>query len=194
MSFMSSIRTFLLLSVLIIALAIGCGSSIDIKHDYDRGRDFSTLKVYDWFQEPTIIPGNARTAMVRSGLVVKRIRDAVDSQLSAKGLMKDSSNPSFLIIKHLGLDDKINVTDWGYSYGSYGRYYGGAWGGRTIDVYQYTEGTLILDFIDPRTKELIWRGVATGTVDRDRPREEREKRLNEAIAKILAKFPPVPST
>ncbi len=191
---MSWISTFLRFCVSLMVLALGCASSIDVKHDYDKSQHFSALKTYDWFPEPTIIPGNARTAMQRSGLVAKRITDAVDSQLSAKGLTKDSRNPSFLIIKHIGLDDKINVTDYGYSYGAYGRYYGGAWGGRNIDVYQYTEGTLILDFIDPKTKQLIWRGCAIGTVDPNKTREEREKRLNKAIAKIMAKFPPVPTT
>ncbi len=188
------ISTCSLFCVLMMVLALGCASSIDIKHDYDKSQDFSALKTYDWFPQPTIIPGDARTAQERSGLVAKRIKDAVDSELRAKGLKKDSRNPNFLIVKHLGFDDKINVTDYGYSYGAYGHYYGGAWGGRTIDVYQYTEGTLILDFIDTKTKQLIWRGAATGTVDPDRPREEREKRLNKAIAKILAKFPPVPSS
>ncbi len=191
---MSSIRTFLLFCVLLMALALGCASSIDVKHDYDKSQDFAALKTYDWFPEPAIIPGNARTAMARSGLLAKRIKDAVDSELSAKGLMKDSRNPSFLILKHIGLDDKINVTDYGYSYGAYGRYYGGAWGGRNIDVYEYTEGTLILDFIDTKTKQLIWRGCAIGTVDPNKTREEREKRLNKAIAKIMAKFPPVTAT
>ncbi len=147
---MSSIRTFLLFCVLLMVLALGCASSIDIKHDYDKSQDFSALKTYDWFPEPTIIPGNARTAMERSGLVAKRITDAVDSELRAKGLKKDSGNPNFLIVKHIGFDEKIDVTEYGYSYRGYGLYYGGAWGGRNIDVYQYTEGTLILDFIDPK--------------------------------------------
>ncbi len=191
---MKWISTVSLFCVLLMVPALGCASSIDVKHDYDKSQDFAALKTYDWFPEPAIIPGDARTAMERSGLLAKRIKDAVDNELRAKGLKKDSGNPNFLIAKHIGFDQKINVIDYGYSYGGYGRYYGGAWGGRNIDVYQYTEGTLILDFIDPRTKQLIWRGAATGTVDPDRPREEREKRLNKAIDKILAKFPPVPTT
>ena len=188
------ISTFSLFCLLLMVLALGCASSIDVKHDYDKSQDFSALKTYDWFPEPAIIPGNARTAMERSGLLAKRIKDAVDNELRAKGLKKDSGNPNFLIAKHIGFDQKINVIDYGYNYGGYGLYYGRAWGGRNIDVYEYTEGTLILDFIDTKTKQLIWRGIATGTVDASRPKEEREKRLNEAIAKILAKFPPVPSS
>ena len=191
---MSWMSTFSLFCVLLMVLTLGCASSIDIKHDYDKSQDFSALKTYDWFPEPVIIPGDARTAQERSGLIAKRIKDAVDSELRAKGLKKDSRNPNFLIVKHLGFDQKINVTDYGYSYGGYGLYYGRAWGGRNIDVYEYTEGTLILDFIDTKTKQLIWRGCAIGTVDPDKTMEEREKRLNKAIAKILAKFPPVPTT
>jgi hypothetical protein len=71
----------------------------------------------------------------------------------------------------------------------HGRYYG--WGApSSVDVYQYKEGTLIVDVVDAKTKQLVWRGFATGTVDPDAKPEQRERKLNDAIAQMMAQFPP----
>jgi len=121
-------------------------------------------------------------------LVVKRIRDAVTGKLEDKGL-RISSNPDFLIAMHGATREKLDVQDWGYSSPR-----AAYWGRRDITVQQYTQGTLILDFVDAKSKEMIWREVASGAVDPDASAEQRTKRINEAVAKLLAQFPPVPSS
>ena len=75
-------------------------------------------------------------------------------------------------------------------YPAYGYGYGGYWGGGGVDVYQYTEGTLILDLIEAKSKQLVWRGMAQGTIDENASPEQRERRLNEAVMRMLANFPP----
>ena len=65
------------------------------------------------------------------------------------------------------------------------------YGGRQIDVYQYTQGTLVIDIVDAKTKTLVWRGSATGTVDgQQRSPEEMQQRVNNVVAQIMANFPP----
>ena len=59
-----------------------------------------------------------------------------------------------------------------------------------MDVHQYEEGTLILDFVDADAKELIWRGTATKALDSNPTPEKIEKNIGNVVAKILAKFPP----
>jgi hypothetical protein len=124
------------------------------------------------------------------GLFDKRIKNAVNSQLVAKGYESKSINPDFLVVYHVGVKNKIDVQDWGYMYGPRGY----RWGGRDISVQQYSEGTLILDVVDPRTKQLIWRGVAQGVVDPGASPEKKERKLSEAVSKILGKFPPLAQT
>jgi hypothetical protein len=121
-----------------------------------------------------------------SPLVVKNIKTAVSTQLQARGYKMTPGNSDFMIAMHIGQQHKIDVTQWGYAYGPRGRLLGP--GG--IDVYQYDEGTLLLDFIDVGSKELIWRGVATGEIDRYASPEKRNKRISEAVGKILEQFPP----
>ena len=102
--------------------------------------------------------GKAEEGRVRNSLLDKRIKSAVNDAMAAKGLEQFESNPGFLVTYHVGVQDKVDVTDWGYSYHPYD-YYGG-WAGRDIQVTQYQEGTLVLDFIDTEGMNLAWRGIA----------------------------------
>ena len=58
-----------------------------------------------------------------------------------------------------------------------------------VNVSQYSEGTLFIDFIDKAKKELIWQGIGTGAL-RIQNRERKEKRIKEFVNEIIAKFPP----
>jgi hypothetical protein len=56
-----------------------------------------------------------------------------------------------------------------------------------------TYGTLILDVYDPKLKSLVWRGTASDTLRAKSSPEKRQARLDKAVKKLLAKFPPKPS-
>ena len=180
----------IVLIVVIAVFAMSCAPSVSVKQDYDKEANFASLKTYDWLAVPTTAVGSVKAAVERNTLLDKRVKTSVGEQLAAKGYSQNSDNPDVVVTYHVGVDDKVNVTDWGYGYAGYGRYYGG-WGpGGGVDVYQYKEGTLLIDIIDAKSKQLIWRGAGTGTVDPDAPTEKREQRLNNAIAKIMANYPP----
>jgi hypothetical protein len=127
-------------------------------------------------------------------LVVQRVKKAVNAELQAKGLMMTSDNPDFLIAQHLGTKDKVQVRNLGYDYGPRRGYWGGDWGGPGgVSTYEYEEGSLILDFVDAKSKKMIWRGAANAEVQNIDTPEKREKLISEAVHEILKKFPPAPS-
>ena len=64
-------------------------------------------------------------------------------------------------------------------------WYGAPYTYNTINTY--TEGTLILDFVDTSNQKLVFRGTGTGTVS-GRPERNAEK-IREAVEKIVARFP-----
>jgi len=176
-------RLSLRLALAALALA-GC-SSVDITRDYDKSFDFKALKTYDW-AAPS---GNAaaagpEAALFHSGIVEKHIHNAVNAELAAKGMSRTSSDPDFYVASHLGTEQKINVTSHGYGYG----YRWGGYGG--VDVRQYTQGTLVLDLIDAKSKELVWRGVATKALASNPDPEKAEQRIREIIQEMLADYPP----
>ncbi len=57
-------------------------------------------------------------------------------------------------------------------------------------VTEYDEGTLILDVIDGESRELAWRGVAQAKISRNSSPDQRGRKINEAVSKIFANFPP----
>ena len=180
---MKALRPLLILSVSL--LAVGC-SSISVTQDYDSEADFQSYYTFDWVPRPTTdVSANAQQAMQHNTLLDGRIKKAVNTQLTAKGMTQTPNSPDILLVYHVGSQDKINVTDWGYSYGGYWGY-----GGRNVDVYSYTQGTLIVDLIDASTKKLVWRGTATGTIDPGASSEQRVRTINEAVSKMLKKYPP----
>jgi GTP:adenosylcobinamide-phosphate guanylyltransferase len=52
---------------------------------------------------------------------------------------------------------------------------------------EYTEGSVVIDVVDGRTRELLWRGHGVSVVS-DQP-SEYVKDLREAVDAILAKWP-----
>ena len=179
----------LCLAVLVAAalVATGC-SSISVRQDYDTQADFVAYKTYAWIQQPTTAVGNARAAQQMNTLLDKRIKDAVNAQLAAKGMTLVTENPDVLVMYYTGIDNKIEVQDYGYTYPRYG--YGGWYGGGQVDVYEYNEGTLIVDLIDAKSDQLVWRGTATKVIDETASAQEREANLNEVISKLFAQYPP----
>ena len=98
-------------------------------------------------------------------------------------------------MRHVFLENKVSVqqyTDWGYSYRrrlavGYGSYSMWAGAPRTyVDVSQYSEGTLILDAVDTRTKKLVFRGTGTAVVGGP---ESNARKIEEAVAKMVAALP-----
>ncbi len=176
---MKTLITFLVLCLM--ALTVSCSSVYNVQYDYDTKAKFPSLETYDWLPIP------AKSGI--NDLNMRRIKKAVDTNLEAKGLKRTSDTPDFSIAIHVGRKEKLRVTDWGYGYGHHGRYRGGYWAGG-VEVYQYAEGTLILDFVDTKTKHLIWRGTADAKIDKVRSPEKREKLIDEAVQKILKNFPP----
>jgi hypothetical protein len=168
--------------LLLVGLA-GCATIYDVNYDYDQTAVFSDLKRYDWMPVTD-------SAGVNS-LAFTRIQAAVDNGLQAKGLVRTSETPDFLIAPHFGKKDKLQVNDMGYGYGPYGRYWGGYYGPMGgVSTYEYEEGTLILDFVNAETKQMIWRGSAKAEIQNLDTPEKREKVIGEAVEKILEKFPP----
>jgi hypothetical protein len=59
---------------------------------------------------------------------------------------------------------------------------------RRIDMTQYTEDTLIVDFIDAESGELIYRASASIRLSLESTAEKREKKIIEAVTKILDNY------
>ncbi|WP_420831633.1 DUF4136 domain-containing protein [Bathymodiolus japonicus methanotrophic gill symbiont] len=83
----------------------------------------------------------------------------------------------------------------GYNYRAGYGYYGRGMGvmyntGSKTQVTHYKQGTLIIDIINPKTDQLIWRGAADGRLPKATDREKSDELVQKYVAKILSNFPP----
>ena len=89
----------------------------------------------------------------------ERIRQGVEQGITAKGFSK--ADPGDLsVILTVGAKNKTDVNTWG-------RF------GQQVDVYQYTEGQLSVDVFDTKTKQPLWHGQATETIDPQKPNPQK---------------------
>jgi len=151
-------------------------SSVKVNTDYDHTVNFSDFKTFNW------IPKSESDSSRRNSLVDRRIRRAIEGELSAKGYSR-APRPDFLIIFHSGAREKVDVSTWGY----YGRR---PWAHRHVAVHQYTEGTILIDIVEAGSKELIWRGRGDRTLTNSRDPQKIDESIHGTVAEILAEFPP----
>ena len=160
---------------------LGSCSSIRVNSDYDKNVDFSQYKTYAFHKQ-----GIDRVQI--SEFDKKRILHAIDNELTKKGMSK-SENPDLLINILTKERERIDVDQynagWGYGWGYGWNPY--LWGGRTY-VSSTTEGTLYIDLIDAKKKELVWEGEGVGYLTENH--DQKESQINEYVSKIFAQFPP----
>ena len=169
---MKPIRMLNVLGILLGLLIIQTQAQ-SVQSDYDRSVNFSNMKTFGF----AVQRRGATDPLAGDTLNDGRIRTAMESQLIANGYRTATENPDFVIAYHVTTKNKLNVQD--YSYGP------PRWFGRTdIRVNQVSEGTLIVDFIDVKTNQVIWRGRASGTLEL----KDVEKKINKSAEKLVKQF------
>ena len=155
-----------------VLLLICCAAAMaqSVQTDYDRNFNLANLKSYSFYQQER----GPRDPLAASPINDRRIHDALNAQLKANGL-NESDNPDFqigyFVSTKTGLDIQDNRYGWFQRRGS-------------VNVEQVTEGTLVVVFVDAKTKQEVWRGYATGTINPKNLNED----VNKAVTKLVQKF------
>ena len=157
---------------------VGC-STLDVNVDYDEGFDFAAVKSFQ-------VVHNVREG--ENTLVNDRITAAIESELEKKGYVKATSDADLVFVYHYNAKDKVDIrTDYQMvGYGGFG--YSGAMVART-SAYNYTEGTIIIDALNPKTKKIVWRSVGTLELQEQETPQEKREYVNKIIKEMLEKYP-----
>lgn len=172
----------------LVTILAACASSPAIKSDYDHQADFSRYRTFG-YMSPL---GTDKAGY--STLLTERLKDATRGQMEMRGYVYDAANADLLVNFNGKLQQKTQVTEappppmgpyYGYRSGFYGGWPGYGWGDT---VYQYTEGTLNIDLVDARRKQMVWEGVAVGEVQNPDTATSSQN-IDKAVAGIFAKYP-----
>lgn len=177
-------KKILSIVLLVAVIVMGC-SSMKVMIDYDDQIDFSNYKTFN-FVSPKKMPKKEmkKSAVIKDPIFNKKTAREINAVLTEKGYQKieTSREADFLIAFYATARNKAQLSPPTYHVGRYGR----RWV-RPGHVYHYKQGTLIIDIVDRQKKELVWRGVGSGVLNRSDPK----KNLLEAVEKILKDFPPM---
>jgi hypothetical protein len=185
---MKKLSVYVSASLAVLSFA-GC-AMIQVSEDYDRRAPFANYKTFGWMPKPDKMPLDARAAIERNPLLGKRIEEITGRILADKGMTLSADDPNILINAYVGFKERVDIAGWGYFYGPRWGYFWPHLG--PYDEYVYTEGTLVLDFVDAKTKEMVWRGVADEAL-RDYGASSRnfsDKELWKILKKVLSQYPP----
>ena len=161
-----------MLAMLLGVLAVSA-SAQTVQSDYDKSFRFSDLKTFSFANQRR----GANDPLANDTLNDGRIRNGLETQLIDSGFKIETERPDFVIAYYVTTKNKLNVQDFGYGPPRW-------FGSRDIRVNQYSEGTLMVDFIDARSNQVIWRGRASGTLEM----KGVEKKISKSVEKLIKQY------
>jgi hypothetical protein len=167
-------------AALVSVIVLGGCATLTVSSHVERGLDVTRYRTYDWGPADALPTGDPR--LDNNPFFKDRLQGAVERHLSAKGLSLASGGRADLLIHyHASVTQRLDVAGVDYRYG---------YTDPQPNVVEYEQGTIVLDVVDVRTKRVIWRawaqGSLSGFIDDQRGME---RRIDEAVTKMMKAFP-----
>ena len=168
--------------LILIALLAVTVNAQKVKVSSNPAVDFSKFKTYAWDK------GTLANPLIKQFIVT-----AVDRELMAKGLQKVESNSDLILTTLTATNSDLTMTNpsWAPQLNSI------ATGiPSSSQAWAVTKGTLMVDMSDAKTKNEVWRGIATHTLEQGptgnpvHDAKQVEKPINKAVQKMFKNFPP----
>jgi len=180
--FVELILIVLALSALFLALPL----QAKVVVDFDPNLDFSKYKTY------AFIGGveNLVAIQLNPDLIENRMHHAVSRELDKRGLREVGAdeNPDLVVRYWVNSPALVDVAVAG-NWGPYSAYVGGYWAFlfESVSASSRKEGALIIDLIDAKAKNLVWRLYFVGKFTNP---DKEWKKADEEISKGFESFPP----
>ena len=176
---MKLLKTLPILLLLIVASSC---TSVRVAADYDKNANFNSYKTFAFFKT-----GIDKAEI--SDLDKRRMLRAIEAELLAKGFTK-SENPDLLVSIFTKERQEVNVYNNGYGGFGYGWGWSPFYNNFNNNVSTSTQGSLYIDLIDAKKKELVWQGKGSGYLSTSSNVDKKEARIKEFVAEIMTKYPP----
>lgn len=172
----------------LLAAIAGCASGPTVRSDVDPGSDLGRYRTFAFF-EPLATDRDGYGTILSS-----RLKAATRRELEERGYRYSESSPDLRVNFYTNVKERQEIRStpeigftgfYHYRRGFYNPWVGYPYDVRTIN---YTEGTLSIDLVDASRKQLVWQGLAKGTVTK-KVRDNPGPAIDAAVARIFEKFP-----
>lgn len=176
-------------------LLVGCANKPYVSTDYDTSYNFAALKT---FSVKETKPDTKENLLI-SPFTLGHIHNLLNTELSKRYQVTTGDvAPDFYVSYHVIMEEKLDTRAYDdlYGYGFWGRgyrypsplfYHSGFDSG----VRVYNQGSLIIDMVDAKTQQPIWRGVSEKRLNKGLSPQKQREILTSAVLEVLAQFPPV---
>lgn len=160
-----------------------CATAVRAGADFDRDVDMTPYQSFAWGEPDDLPTGDPR--LDNNPFFVDRLHEAIDREMSARGFRMTEGEADLLIHHHASVRSRVQVFDVdrraGYDVNEYGP---------GTDVYEYEEGTFLVDIADASTKRILWRGWAQADIEAALESPDRMKELLDAsVTRMFEAFP-----
>jgi len=147
--------------------------ALEVQTAFDPKFPLFQLKSFSFAKQERKLPDGLATSPGTESL----IRESLEFQFSAMGMHKVSTEPDFLFVFYA---KSVLRTRW-QTPG-----YGGPGSSGNASPMGYEVGTLVVDIVDRRSNQVVWRGIATKSYDPNQPNSNRS--IRDACMKLAKQF------
>lgn len=160
----------------------GCASKVIT--DFDSGASFSEYSSWDF------APANGEAEEYVS-LDGSRIRNAIEREMQGENLEKVTDGDRDLLVAwQIVTEERLERgggLGFGLGFGS-GNF---GWGLSTAPpVEKVQEGKLVIELVDTRTKQVVWRSASRRYLNENQSSESRQELIDEIVTDMFEEYPP----
>jgi hypothetical protein len=164
-----------------LALLVGsCGSRIPIHTSYDKSTSFEKYNTFALDLTPAEL----------GPLGTHTLEESLRARLGARGLKEVADDQAnLLVVCSIATEQKqvrSSVAGRAYFPSNFGRYSGTAGIVQAPEMTEYTYGSLIIDFVDAGSRELVFRGIGRAKVNTE---ERNAAAINTVVSRVVAAIP-----
>jgi hypothetical protein len=185
--------TALFSAVVLMSLA-ACSSGPQVRSDSVSNTNFRGYQTYGFVEQLATDKAGYTT------IVTQNFKAAISNEMNRAGYQYSEQNPDLLVNFNSNIENRTEVrstpsASFGYGYYNYRRgiYAGFPLYTTEVDTVNYKVGTVNIDIIDAQQKQLIWEGVAEGTLKKADLRRPQQA-INKVVHLIMQQYPTYPKT
>ena len=178
-----------------LAILAGCASTPPVSVDHNPAYGFAGKTRFAVLRpEAAAAATSGRGAPVMNDLMAQRLTGALERTLRARGFqIVPATEADMYVTFFVTTENRTDIQTY-----NTGMSYGRCWdpmrcagcANPEVSVQNYTVGTLFVDFIDPKSRTLEWRGTTTKRLPSNPSQEKRDEIVNTVVGAIIDQFPP----
>ena len=167
----------------LVAGSAACGVAIQAGGDFREGLDMAPYRTFAWGEPDDLPTGDPR--LDHNPFFVDRLHEAIERELMSRGIRHVETDADLLVHHHASVRDRTSIYEVDRRAG-----YDVGYPSDGTEVFQYQEGTFLVDVADSESREILWRGWAQADIEAALNDPDRMSDLvSDAVKEMFAAFP-----